>query len=55
MVYNNWKWMDYKDFPENDDVFLALDFGYTNDPTAIVELRKTMIKFMLKKCAIILG
>ena len=40
MVYNNWKWIDYKDFPENDDVFLALDFGYTNDPTAIVELRK---------------
>lgn len=49
MVYNNWKWIDYKDFPETDDIFLALDFGYTNDPTAIVELRKKNDKIFVKE------
>tara|TARA_R100000988_G_scaffold102348_1_gene77702 strand:+ start:120 stop:1292 length:1173 start_codon:yes stop_codon:yes gene_type:complete len=49
MVFNNWEWIDYKDFPDIDDIFLGLDFGYTNDPTAIVELRKKNDKIFIKE------
>ncbi len=49
MVFNNWDWIDYKDFPDTDDIFLGLDFGYTNDPTAIVELRKKNDKIFIKE------
>ena len=49
MVFNNWEWINYEDFPETDDIFLGLDFGYTNDPTAIVELRKKNDKIYIKE------
>lgn len=38
-VFNNWEFIDYKDFPEFDlDVegVLGIDYGYSNDPTAVV-------------------
>lgn len=39
-IYNNWKFIDYKDFPTVDYVYLGLDFGFSNDPLAICEVRK---------------
>ena len=39
-VFSNWEFMDYKDFPEVDYVYIGLDWGYANDPCAIVEIRK---------------
>jgi|TARA_Y100000033_G_scaffold50625_1_gene61646 phage terminase large subunit len=38
-VFNNWEFIDYKDFPEFDlDVegVIGIDYGYSNDPTAVV-------------------
>ena len=49
MVFKNWNWIDYKEFPDNDEIFLGCDFGYTNDPTAIVELRKQNDKIYIKE------
>lgn len=39
-IFTNWTWIDFRDFPEFDDVFYGLDFGYSNDPTAIVQIAK---------------
>tara|TARA_R100000734_G_C3318106_1_gene111917 strand:+ start:3119 stop:4288 length:1170 start_codon:yes stop_codon:yes gene_type:complete len=49
MIFNDWQWIDYKDFPESDEVFLGCDFGYTNDPTAIIEIRKQNNKVYIKE------
>ena len=49
MIYNNWKFIDYKDFPESDNIFLGLDWGYSNDPTAILEIRKIQDNFYIKE------
>ena len=49
MIFNNWSFIDYSVFPESDDIFLALDWGYSNDPTAIVELRKQNNKIYIKE------
>lgn len=34
LIYPNWKQIPDADFPWNEQKFGALDFGYTNDPTA---------------------
>jgi len=34
IIYPNWRMIPDKDFPWNEPKFGALDFGYTNDPTA---------------------
>ena len=39
-IFSNWNMIDYKDFPESDDIYLGLDFGYSNDQCAICEVRK---------------
>ena len=39
-IFNNWNFLDYKYFPESDDIYLGLDFGYSNDQCAICEVRK---------------
>ena len=38
-VFNNWHFIDYKDFPEFDlevEGVIGIDYGYSNDPTAVV-------------------
>jgi phage terminase large subunit len=49
MIYNNWKFIDYEEFPESENIFLGLDWGYSNDPTAIVEIRKVKDNFYIKE------
>ena len=39
-IYNNWYPMDYEDFPEVTGTYLGMDFGFTWDPTAIIEVRR---------------
>ena len=41
-IFDNWKWIDYKEFIDKDssEVVYGLDWGYSNDPTAIVEVRR---------------
>ena len=38
-IFNNWEFINYNDFPEFDistEGILGIDFGFSNDPTAIV-------------------
>jgi len=37
LVYPNWRVIPDEDFPEQDFI-IGLDFGYTNDPTAMVKI-----------------
>ena len=41
-IFDNWKWIDYKEFIDKDssEVVYGLDWGYSNDPTGIVEVRR---------------
>ena len=41
-IFDNWKWIDYNEFIDNDssEVVYGLDWGYSNDPTGIVEVRR---------------
>ena len=42
-VFNNWEFIDYKDFPEFDlemESVIGIDYGYSNDPTACVLVNK---------------
>lgn len=39
-IFSNWNFKSINDFPEFDDVILGLDYGYSNDPTAICEVYK---------------
>jgi len=37
VIFPNWEMIDDDDFPRNEDWVYSCDFGYTNDPTAIVK------------------
>lgn len=41
-IFDNWQWVDYKEFldKEHCEVAYGLDFGFSNDPTTIVEVRR---------------
>lgn len=39
-IFSNWGFISINSFPQFDDVILGLDYGYSNDPTAIVEVYK---------------
>ena len=39
-IFNNWKFIPHDQFPVLDNFVLGIDFGYSNDPTAIVEIAK---------------
>jgi phage terminase large subunit len=38
-IFNNWEYIPYADFPDLD-YHLGLDFGFSNDPTAILKVAK---------------
>lgn len=38
LVYPDWQECD--EFPDNDDIFYGMDFGFTNDPTACIKMAK---------------
>ena len=41
-IFDNWQWIDYKEFldKEHCEVAYGLDFGFSNDETTIVEVRR---------------
>tara|TARA_R100000654_G_scaffold21769_1_gene43902 strand:- start:476 stop:1660 length:1185 start_codon:yes stop_codon:yes gene_type:complete len=41
-IYDNWNWIDYKDFldKEHTELVYGIDFGFSNDPTTIIEIRR---------------
>lgn len=41
-IFDNWKWIDYNEFIDKDssEVAYGLDWGYSNDETSIVEVRR---------------
>lgn len=39
-IFQNWEYIPYKDFPEFDEVIYGLDFGFSSDPTAIVQVAR---------------
>ena len=50
-IFQNWKFIPHSEFPEFNEIFYGLDFGFTNDPTAIVEIGKVNDKIYLReKC-----
>ena len=39
-IFKNWNYIPYKDFPQLDDEVLGCDFGFSQDPLAIVKVGK---------------
>lgn len=39
-IFTNWKYIPLSDFPEFDDTVIGIDFGFTNDELAILEVGK---------------
>lgn len=48
-IFNNWKFIDFKDFPDTDEVYLGIDWGYSSDPTSICEVRKHQDKIYVRE------
>ena len=50
-IFDKWKWIDYKEFLDKDscEVSYGLDWGYSNDPTAIVEVRRKNDKLYINE------
>jgi phage terminase large subunit len=48
-IFSNWRWIPKSEFPEFDDIVLGVDFGYSNDPTAIVEIAKVNDKIYISE------
>lgn len=46
-IYNNWNFINYCDFPDVDYVYLGVDFGFSNDPCAIAEVRRVGDKLFI--------
>ena len=40
-IYTNWAFIPLEDFPEVDEKLVGIDFGFSNDETAIVEVQKS--------------
>tara|TARA_R100001463_G_scaffold71715_2_gene125569 strand:+ start:3213 stop:4397 length:1185 start_codon:yes stop_codon:yes gene_type:complete len=41
-IFDNWQWIDYKEFldKEHCEIAYGIDFGFSNDPTTIIEVRR---------------
>lgn len=39
-IFRNWEYIPLAEFPEFDDTFIGIDFGFSNDSCAIVEVAK---------------
>jgi len=46
-IFPNWKQIPKDNFPEFDEIFYGLDFGYAQDPTAIVQIAKVKDRLYL--------
>ncbi len=39
-IFKGWKYIPLSDFPDIDDRVIGIDFGYTNDPAVVLEIRR---------------
>jgi phage terminase large subunit len=46
-IFPKWKQLPKDNFPEFDEIFYGLDFGYAQDPTAIVQIAKVKDRLYL--------
>lgn len=53
VIFPNWQVVDEGDFPKDEEVdwIYSIDFGYTNDPTAIVKVAKVANTLFIKELA----
>lgn len=53
IIFPNWECIDDADFPKDreQDWIFSIDFGYTNDPTAIVKICKVANTLFIKELA----
>jgi len=53
VIFPNWEIIDDEDFPKDkdEDWIYSIDFGYTNDPTAIVKICKIGNNLFIKELA----
>jgi phage terminase large subunit len=53
LIFPNWECIDDNDFPKTNeqDWIWSIDFGYTNDPTAIVKICKVANTLFIKELA----
>ena len=51
IIFPNWEMIDVNDFPEESDFIFGIDYGYTNDPTAIVKIAKIGNTLFVKEIA----
>lgn len=54
-IFPNWTVIDDNDFPKEDGIFWGLDFGYTNDPTALVKMVKIGESIFIHECCYTAG
>ncbi len=47
-VFHNWKQLEYSKFPNSTPIF-GMDFGFSNDPTTLIEVRKQGNNLYLKE------
>ena len=48
-IFKGWQYIPLKDFPEFDDTFIGIDFGFSNDPCCIVEVAKVGNKMYINE------
>ena len=46
-IFINWKYIPFNEFPEFDEITLGLDFGFSNDPCAILQVGKIKDKLFV--------
>lgn len=51
IIYPDWTKIPPEDFPTDEEPIWAVDFGYTNDPTAIVKIVRKANKLFFKQIA----
>lgn len=51
VIFPNWEIIDDSQFPNNEDFIFSIDFGYTNDPTAIIKQVKVGNTLFVKEIA----
>lgn len=49
IIFPNWIMVDESELPSDTDWFFGIDFGYTNDPTAIMKMCKVGNKLFVKE------
>lgn len=55
IIFPNWEMIPDEDFPSDSDCIFGIDFGYTNDPTAIVKIARVGNMLFVKELAYITG